>query len=345
MSVASQDVYLNLTRPLSVIGTGGGGGSVNSVVGGANISTSGTTSVTVALQADLTSISSVDFTEGGAITGLSTINGAPVGVASLPADPSFSSITFDAGGAITGLSTINGAPVGVASLPADPSFSSITFNTGSSITNIFASTLNGDPSIFFQSGTSTLKGQFLVKSDGSQGGFTAMGYGPTSNAFQSAITLGENGIDLEAGAGNTVSFAADETVINSGLFSVPGVSGASISTLRADTYDGRTATISTLALSTIGAIVNSAASTIQTFNTVIGNMRIQGGSVVGATGGTTVNWATAFTTVPIVLATVEGTIGASVVATVQGAGENSANFSISAGGTGEIIDYIAIGGA
>ena len=96
MSVASQDVYLNLTRPLTVIGSGGGG-SVNSVVGGANISTTGTTSVTVALQDSLTGISSVAFNAGGAITGLSTINGAPIGVASLPANPAFSSVTINAG--------------------------------------------------------------------------------------------------------------------------------------------------------------------------------------------------------------------------------------------------------
>ena len=353
MSIASQDVYLNLTTPLSVIGTGGGGGgSVNSVVGGANISTTGTTSVSVALQPNLTGISSIAFNTGAALTNLSTINGAPVGVASLPANPAFSTVVFGTGGAITGLSTINGAPVGSATLPANPAFSTITFNTGSSITNIFPSTLNSDPSIFFQSGTSTLKGQFLVKSDGTQGGFIGMGYGPTSNVFQSAITIGDNGIDLQASAGDKISFSADETVINGGLFSIPGVDGASISTLRVanistTTLRATTTTLSTLALSTIQTPISvSSASPISSFNTVLGGMRMIGGSVPAALNpGTVVSWPTAFTTIPLILTGIAGGVGQSAVVSITGGGESNATFSVNSGGTGENIYYLAIGAA
>jgi hypothetical protein len=175
-----------------------------------------------------------------------------------------------------------------------------------------------------------------------------MGYGPTSNVFQSAITIGEDGIDLDAGAGNTVSFAADETVINSGLFSVPGVSGASISTLRAANISTTTlratdTTISTLALSTIGAIVAASAGNVQTFNTVIGNIRLQGGVVSTTSAGVAVSW-TAFSTVPIILTGCTGTTGAGTTVVLQGGGESGVNISVNTGTTTEVY-WLAIGAA
>lgn len=326
MSIASQDVYLNLTTPISVIGTGGG--SVNSVVGGANISTTGTTSVSVALQDSLTGISSIAFNTGAALTNVSTINGAPVGVASLPANPGFSSIV-------------------------------INVNNVSTLANISSAVVNADESISYSITADGETSQLLLKGKGNDPTYAALTSGaagaPLSNV--SYITVGPDAAGIQAdfvvmtGSSNVDIDSSAMSIFGSNSVHIRGptqISSLTVSSIAGAAYPPAfpvNATFSTLSLSTIGAIANSASSTIQTFNTVIGNMRIQGGSVVGATGGTTVNWATAFTTVPIVLASVEGTIGASVVATVQGASENSANFSISAGGTGEIIDYIAIGAA
>jgi hypothetical protein len=111
---------------------------------------------------------------------------------------------------------------------------------------------------------------------------------------------------------------------------------AAITTLTAGS-----ATLSTLALSTIGAIVAASAGNVQTFNTIIGNIRLQGGVVSTTSAGVPVSW-TAFSTVPIILTGCTGTIGAGTAVVLQGGGESGVNISVNTGTTTEVY-WLAIG--
>ena len=212
----------------------------------------------------------------GAITGLSTVNGAPYGSgATVPANPLFSTVAVSSilnfqgnTGAITNLSTINGAPYGAAAVTADPLFSTVAIssilnfqgNTGA-ITNL--STINGAP----------------------------------------------------YAAGGSVNLNP---------------------------------TFSTIQVSTITTPINPVQSpaTTQTINTLIGGMRIQGGVCYCTSASyTTVTWANAFGTVPIVLTGAVGlTQGSGTTATVSGAGEASGQFTVNAAASTGVY-WLCIGAA
>jgi len=128
MSIASQDVFLNLQTPLSVIGTGGGGGgggAVSTVSGIGNLLNIGPTTGNVSLNTvgNLTNISSLGFAAGGgALTGISSINGLPYSAsATVPSNLTVSSISVSSFASVSsltandistfalGVSSINGA--------------------------------------------------------------------------------------------------------------------------------------------------------------------------------------------------------------------------------------------
>jgi len=150
--ITSQDTYASVGAPLSVVGSGGGGGAVTSVSGVGSILVAPTTgSVLVSLKNDVNA-STLNFPVGGGqITGVSSINGAvyPPPAGSVPTNLQVSTITFPAGqGQLINVSTVNGAPYGAGgSVPADLAVSSLTVaQTGDILLNGNAP-INAFPSI------------------------------------------------------------------------------------------------------------------------------------------------------------------------------------------------------
>lgn len=310
MSVASQDTYLNLTTPLSVVGSGGGGGGVDAVVAGANISTIGSSvgDVTVALQPNLTNISSVAFVTGGAVTGLSTINGVAVGA--------------------------------TVSVPPDINVSSINYrNFGSSIPSSYTYEVDGTTALDVIVQTSTTQAYLTLEGAGVTDGFPQVFVGTTQNdgagVNERYAYLDMRPSTLRVVSSSEIDLVAPKSIVT-GTLSAPNaiITAASISA----------ASVSTLALSTIGAISAAAAGKVQTFNTVIGNMRLQGGTVSVTNAGTAVTWGTAFTTIPIILTGCTGVTGSGTAVTQIGGSETGATFSVNTGATTEIY-WLAIGAA
>lgn len=327
MSIASTDTYLNLTTPLSVVGSGGSGpGSVDAIVSGANISTLGASvgDVTVALQPALTNINSVAFATGGAITGLSTVNGVAVGSAS--------------------------------ALPANPSFSTITLNTASAVANVVPGLQNADPTLAYSITASSETSQLLLKSKGNDPSFAALVSGAAGGALSNSsyVSVGPTGVGIltsyldMAGTSNVDINSSAISIFGSNSVNIRGptqISSLTVSSIGGAAYPPAfptNATLSTLALSTIGPIANATAGSVQTFNTVIGNLRLQGGVVSTTSAGAVVSWATAFTTTPIILLGCTGTTGAGTVATEQGGNETGTNISVNTGTTTEVY-WLAIG--
>jgi len=140
MSIASQDVFLNLQTPLSVIGGGGPGpGGVDSVSGTGNLLNIGPTTGNVSLNTvgALANISSLGFAAGGgALTGLSSINGLPyVSSATVPSNLTVSTLTVSS---LAGVSSLTAANVSSSSL----NVSSMTATSISS-SSLLVSSING----------------------------------------------------------------------------------------------------------------------------------------------------------------------------------------------------------
>jgi len=139
MSIASQDVFLNLQTPLSVIGGGGGGGGVDNVTGVGNLVNIGPTTGNVSLNTvgALANISSLGFAAGGgALTGLSSINGLPyVSSATVPSNLTVSTLTVSS---LAGVSSLTAANVSSSSL----NVSSMTATSISS-SSLLVSSING----------------------------------------------------------------------------------------------------------------------------------------------------------------------------------------------------------
>jgi len=332
MSVASQDTYLNLTTPLSVVGSGGGTGpGVDSVVSGANISTIGASvgDVTVALQADLTNISSVAFVTGGAVTGLSTINGAPVGSVTVP--PVFNASTINLDTSTSG---------GVARL-----------NSG-----------YGDGTkVSFETSSGTFGGymELEVPSGGIE-----LGTSDSASAFKFAYLnmAPSQGVELVSGEGpllfessnSTIRMIATEYALLGGPVIMPD--RATISTLTVGSVNGSayiplttTPSFSTLGLSTLQTPGNaSGPSSIQTFNSVIGGTRLQGGLAYATVAGTDITYQSALTTTPIVLlGQVDGGTPIDTFASVVAAGETKMTVKVNTVGALPSIPvyYLVIGAA
>lgn len=122
MSIASQDVFLNLQTPLSVIGGGGPGpGGVDSVAGTGNIVNIGATTGNVSLNTAgaLTNISSLGFAAGGgALTGISSINGLPYSVSAVPSNLTVSTLNVSSFASVSSLTAndISTFALGVSSI-------------------------------------------------------------------------------------------------------------------------------------------------------------------------------------------------------------------------------------
>lgn len=144
MSIASQDVFLNLQTPLSVIGTGGGGGGVNNVTGVGNIVNIGATTGNVSLNTAgaLANISSLGFAAGGgAITGISSINGLPyVSSATVASDLTVSTLTVSS---LAGVSTLSATSLSSLSLNVSSVNASNVTATSLSSSTLNVSSING----------------------------------------------------------------------------------------------------------------------------------------------------------------------------------------------------------
>ena len=303
MSVASQDTYLNLTTPLSVVGSGGvvPGSGVDSVVSGANISTIGASvgDVTVALQPNLTNINSVGFATGGAISGISTINGtAYPAPASVPPVISVSTVKLDV-----------------------PEFGQLSSGYG-----------DGN-AVSLELAKGLIKS--YIELDATRGTVELGTYNLSTDAG-TYISLAEEGGGITA-----------PTVFDIGVVSGALNMSASTVNIRGNTTIS-TLTAQTLALSTIGPIIDAVSATpTQTVNILIGNMRMQGGTVPPSATGTTITWASRFGSVPTVYTGMAGAVGSStVLIAVTAAGESSGTFSAPAGTpVGNTINWLAIGAA
>ena len=315
MSAISQDTFLNANTALSVVGNGGTGpstiGAVNSVRGLTpnlyNVASTITGDVTLGLNAALSSMNSIAFAPGaGVVTGISSINGTSwPPVATVPANLQVSSISFNAPGDSASIYTAGDDATGISSL--------ITKITGTG----FSSYLKlGDTK------------------PSAPGASALLGVNADINNPLDYVYVTPAAIEIKSTGATTITSATTLTT-NSAATNIKGPT--SISTL----------SVGALALSTIGPILNIVATpATQTINMVIGNMRIQGGSLPAAVSpGTAISWATAFSTVPLVLVSVAGAVGGSNVATVTAAGESGGTFSVNATATGEAIYWLAIGAA
>ena len=142
MSIASQDVFLNLQTPLSVIGTGGGGGGVNNVAGTGNIVNIGPTTGNVSLNTAgaLANISSLGFAAGGgAITGISSINGIAYSGA-VPPNLTVSTLTVSS---LAGVSSLTATSLSSLSLNVSSVNASNVTATSLSSLSLNVSSING----------------------------------------------------------------------------------------------------------------------------------------------------------------------------------------------------------
>jgi len=340
MSVASQDVYLNLTTPLDVIGTGGGAGGVNNVLAGQNMSTVGATTgnVTVALAPNVTNLSSLSFVGGVNISGVSSISG---------------------------VAQINGSayPPTFGSLPANISAATLLVST----VQVVVTTGDGNGNSEIHSGRGEGGGGLLQIDLNQNGGqeYIKMDTGaanPPSVEIGVLTTVDEEGSyayysrnEIQNVAVSTIITRATSTIMldaasvvlpNTATLTVNNITN--LANVNGSPYVPSSANpnFSTLGLSTIGPILNARSTpAIQTVNMVIGNMRIQAGELPAVAGGTVVSWASAFTTVPVVQATVAGVPGSTSIVVVSGAGENQGTFAATAPAAGESIYWLAIGAA
>ena len=363
LPVTSQDTYASVGAPLTVVGSGGGGGGgVQSVTSGLNISTSGTaTNPVVFMRSDLFNLSSISFGNlgQGQINNLSTINGAayPPAAGSVPANLAVSTLSFPAGqGQLINVSTVNGAvyPPPAGSVPANLELSSLTVATNANITStLFVSSILGrtgyNNSINFLAtdGDEANESLKLIGFFGSHlllDGRNASFQFKSANSSAEIIADGDTGnITINNGLQIASGGAKITLPVNQGqLVNVSTVNGAPYGTAVVPANP----LFSTIQLSTITTPTNPAGAptSSQTLNVVIGGMRLQAGIVYCTNTATTISWATAFTTVPIVLTGTTGSTGNNTIVIIQGGGENSAQFSVNTA-TVTGIYWLAIGAA
>jgi hypothetical protein len=193
-----------------------------------------------------------------------------------------------------------------------------------------------------------------VKAKGNDPGFALMSTGPAGTPLANYLFVGEGAIEsLAVGgtvftSGTNIDLATQAvSILGSNSVNIRGptqISSLTVSSIAGAAYPPAppvNATFSTIGLSTIGAIVAASAGNVQTFNTVIGNIRLQGGVVSTTSAGVAVSW-TAFTTVPIILTGCTGTTGAGTTVVLQGGGESGVNISVNTGTTTEVY-WLAIG--
>jgi len=348
LPVTSQDTYASYLSPLSVIGSGGGGGGVQSVTSGLNISTSGpATNPVVFMRTNLFNLSSISFgnTGQGQINNLSTINGAAYPPPSSGGtDLAVSTITFPVGeGQIANLSTVNGAAYPPATqVPGNISLSTLTVST---ITSPF-----GSANYIYLDKTDAGEANGALVLEKFEG--PSLLLGGRNIAF--SLLSGED-------QGKIICDSLSNMIINDGCkisdngtqITLPVNQGqlVNISTINGAPYGTAASAnplFSTIQVSTITTPTNPAGSpaTTQTINIVIGGMRIQGGVCYCTSASyTTVTWANAFGTVPIVLTGAVGlTQGSGTTATVSGAGENSGQFTVNAAASTGVY-WLCIGAA
>ena len=338
MSVASQDVYLNVTTPLTVIGSGGGG----------------------TVPANLVA-STITLDTGGSISGVSTINGTsyPPAAGAVPANLVVSTLTVGAS-TINGVSTINGAPYVAGAVPANLSVSSLAFNAPGASVLFNASTL-GAYSTFNMSMSRGIIESFveLVPRDGTvgQNPYTQVGLrepatndGSSVKVYRDTIYVSAlSTLNFQAASAINLDLASGGVVaINGGgILNAPAINN--VSSINSAAYPPAplpNATLSTLALSTLGVPVGVAPfSTMQTVNSQIGNLRIQSGVVEANVAGVTITYQTPFSANPIVTTGVVSVSGTNVNAVVSGAGTTQATFSVDTVGAlpAVPVTYTAIG--
>ena len=362
MSIASQDTYLNTTTPLSVIGTGGGSGGVNNVFGGANLSTVGATTgdVTLALLPNVANLSSLSFSAGGSITGVSTINGVVPGAAVVPGNLLVSTLTVGAS-TISGVSTINGVPyVAGGAVPANLTASTLTLGGAASISNvssigfggasIFTSTVQGLSTLYIErTGSNNSIGDIVFSQDAGPRSIVQVRAGLPNAVTYSQVAVANDRVEV-AGL-STVYIVAPQSVEILGPTSISTLNAAAVnvSSINSAAYPPAAlpnATLSTLALSTLGVpVALFAASTMQTVNSQIGNLRIQSGSVEATVAGVVVTFQTPFGGNPVVTTGVVSVSGTNVNAVVTSAGTSQATFSVDTVGAlpAVPVTYTAIG--
>jgi len=341
MSVASQDVYLNLTTPLDVIGTGGGVGGVNNVLAGQNMSTIGQTTgnVTVALAPNVTNLSSLSFVGGVNISGVSSISGvAQINGSAYP--PTFGSLPANISAATLLVSTVQVV---------------VTTGDGNGNSEIHSGRGEGGGGLL-QIDLNQNGGQEYIKMDTGAGNPPSVEIGVLTTVDEEGSYAYYSRNEIQNVAVSTIITRATSTIMldaasvvlpNTATLTVKNITN--LANVNGSPYVPSSANpnFSTLGLSTIGPIsnANSGASPVQTLNMVIGNMRIQAGELPASSGGTVINWASAFTTVPVVQATVAGVPGSTSIVVVSAAGENEGTFACTNAAPGKSIYWLAIGAA
>jgi len=221
-TVESNNVYLNATTPISVIGSGGGPVSANlqvstlSAFGLTNISSINGAAYTGAgsVPANLT-VSSISTL---ALNSISSINGvAYTGAGSVPANLTVSSISTLA---LNSISSINGvAYTGVGAVPAALQVSSLKVNAG--VVSVF--------------GNENQPTQGRVVLSGAPGGYDIIGY-DNSNVVTSYTHT-----ELLAGGVAQLEIKAGTVAANS-LLAINSANGVSISTITVSSFNGARAT-------------------------------------------------------------------------------------------------------
>lgn len=339
MSIPSQDTYLNVTTPLTVIGSGGGG----------------------TVPANLVA-STITLDTGGSISGVSTINGAsyPPAAGAVPADLVVSTLTVGAS-TINGISTINGTSYPpAAAVPANLSVSSLAFNAPGASVLFNASTL-GAYSTFNMSMSRGIIESFveLVPTDGTvgQNPYTQVGLrepatndGSSVKVYRDTIYVSAlSTLNFQAASAINLDLASGGVVaINGGgILNAPAINNvSSINNAAYPPAPSPNFLLSTLALSTLGVpVALFPASTMQIVNSQIGNLRIQSGSVEATVAGVTITFQTPFASNPVVTTGVVSPAGTNVNAVVSAAGASQATFSVDTVGAlpAVPVTYTAIG--
>jgi hypothetical protein len=351
MSVASQDVYLNVTTPLSVIGSGGGGSVPANLVAstltlGANGTISGVSTINgvvpgaAVVPANLTA-STLTLGVNGTISGVSTINGVVPGAAAVPGNLLVSTLTVGAS-TISGVSTINGVPYGAAVVPANLTVSTLvaasTISVGASPSVLLTDINSFNPAnpagtISFNNGL-----QKIVTS-----GLNTANAGP----IDLDANIGGGGTRLQLGSGGPDAGWPSNQIRMTGALNVSSI--LSVSSINSAAYPPAAlpnATLSTLALSTLGVPIGIAPfSTMQVVNSRIGDLRIQSGVAEATVAGVVVTFQTPFGANPVVTTGVVSVSGTNVNAVVSGAGPTQATFSVDTVGVllAVPVTYTAIG--
>jgi hypothetical protein len=190
----------------------------------------------------------------------------------------------------------------------------------------------------------------LQPANGTVGGnpYTEVGLSETAANQGGSIKVYRN--LLYVTAPSTVFLQAPSVEATSGQFSATQIAG--VSSINGAAYPPAAApltanpTFSTVQISTVQTPINvTAVSSIQSFNTVLGGMRMQGGVVDTSVSGQTINWANAFTTTPTVTATVASN-PADKYASVTPSESNATFYVNNVGGTSTVsVYYLAIGAA